>query len=84
MLYWLNLKIIPTKAYPYLDKNQSLGLLDKKVCRTKIMKIFLENMTQVMQYNVYNADNITQSFEMWPKPFMELFTSSSGSSLQIS
>ena len=30
-----------------------------------------------------NADNKTQSFRMWPKPFIIPFISSSGSSLQI-
>ena len=30
-----------------------------------------------------NADNKTQSFKMWAKPFIKLFTSSSGSSFHI-
>ena len=30
-----------------------------------------------------NADNKTQSFNMWPEPFIKSFTSSSGSFLQI-
>ena len=33
--------LFPTKTQLYLDKNRFLGLLDKKNCRNKIMKIFL-------------------------------------------
>ena len=40
------------------------------------------------KYNTFywvkcDADNKTQSFQMWPKPFIKSFTSSSGSSVQI-
>ena len=40
------------------------------------------------KYNIiyrikWNADNETQSFKMWLKPFIKLFTSWSGCSLQI-
>ena len=39
-------RIILIKAYAYLDKNKSLGVLDRKI---KIMKIFLENITQFIE-----------------------------------
>ena len=41
--------MIPTKAYPYLGKNKCLGLPDRKISKTKIMKIFLENITQFIE-----------------------------------
>ena len=72
--------LIQTKAYHYLDKNKSLGLLDTKISKTKVMKDLLEN--NAIYIIKCNADNKTQSFKMWPKSFITLFTSS-GSSQQI-
>ena len=73
-------RIIPTKDYAYLDKNKSLGLLDKNLQNQNNEDFF-------SQYNkIYwikcNVDNKNQSFKLWPKPFIKPFTSSSGSSLQ--
>ena len=39
----------PTNAYAYLDKNKSLGHLDTKICKTKLMKFFLEKVTQFIE-----------------------------------
>ena len=66
----------PTNAYAYLDKNKSLGHLDTKICKTKIMKFFSENRIYRIKCN---ADNKTQNFQMWPRPFIKSFLSSSGS-----
>ena len=46
------------------------------------MKIFLRKYNTIYIIKC-NADNKTQSFKMWRKPYMKSFTSSSGSSLQI-
>ena len=41
--------VLIEQAYPYLDKNKCLGLLDTNICKPKIMKIFLENITQIIE-----------------------------------
>ena len=73
---------ISTKAYAYLDKNKFLGHLDTKICKTKIMKIFIRKYSTIYKIKC-NADNKIQSFKMWSKPLIKSFISSSGSFLQI-
>ena len=48
----------PTNAYAYLDKNKSLGHLDTKICKTKIMKFFLENTAQFIESSVMQTIKI--------------------------
>ena len=73
----INLKNNSIQDLCLLDKNKSLGHLDTKIGKTKIMKIFTICATRC------NSDNKTQSFKIWPEPFIKSFTSSSGSFLQI-
>ena len=54
--------MIPTKAYAYLDKNKSLGHLDTKICKTKIMKFFLENIAQFISKEGPDINNFTKNF----------------------
>ena len=42
-------KIVPTKAYAYLDKKKSLGHLDTNISKPNIMKFSLENITQFIE-----------------------------------
>ena len=80
MLYWLNLRIIPTKAYAYLDKNKSLGLLNQNLQNQNNEDFFSKYNT--IYWIKCNAENKTQSSKLWLKPFIKSFTSLSGSSLQ--
>ena len=53
-------RIIPTKAYAYLDKTKSLGLLDKN----------FQNQNNDDFFSKDFFSNKTQSFKMWPKPWV--------------
>ena len=57
----IELEIIPNKSYVYLDKNKSLGHLDTKICKTKIMKIFIRKYNTIYRIKCI-ADNKTQIF----------------------
>ena len=46
------------------------------------MKIFLRKYNTIYRIKC-NVDNKNQSFEMWLKPFIKSFTSSSGSYLHL-
>ena len=78
MMYWSNLKN---------NSNQGLYLFrQKQIVRSSRQKNLQNQNNEVFfrKYNTIhrikcNADNKTQSFQMWPKPFIKSFTSSSGS-----
>ena len=56
----INLKNNPIQDLCLLDKNKSLGHLDRKICKTKIMTIFFNTICTTR----CNSDNKTQSSKM--------------------
>ena len=84
MLYWLSLKN---------NSNQGLCLFRQKEILRSSRHKNLENQNNEVFFWKYktiyrikcDADNKTQNFQMWPKPFTKSFKSSSNtsSSLQI-
>ena len=52
MLYWLNVKLNFTQGLPMFTQKQILRLLDIRIYKTKLMKIFLKNIAQFVEWNV--------------------------------
>ena len=50
--------LISTKIEPYLDKHRCLGLLHTKICKRKIMKIFLENIRPFTEYVIQTIKSL--------------------------
>ena len=57
-----NQRILPTKAYAYLDKNKTLGLLDTNLQNQNNEDFFSKYYT--IDRIKCNADNKTQSLKM--------------------
>ena len=82
MLYWLNLKNNSNQGLCLFRQKQILRSSRHKKLQNQNNEVFFRKYNTIYRIKC-NADNKTQSFQMWPKPFIKSFTSSSGSSLQI-
>ena len=82
MLYWLNLKNNSNQRLCLFRQKQILRSSRHKNLQNQNNEVFFRKYNTIYRIKC-NADNKTQSFQMWPKPFIKSFTSSSGSSLQI-
>ena len=76
-LYWFNLKNNSNQGLCLFRQKQIL-----KSSRHQNNEFFLGKDNAIYRIKC-SANNKTQNFQMWPKPFIKSFTSSSGSSLQI-
>ena len=76
-LYWFNLKNNSNQGLCLFRQKQIL-----KSSRHQNNEFFLRKDNAIYRIKC-SANNKTQNFQMWPKPFIKSSTSSSGSSLQI-
>ena len=82
MLHWLNLKNNSNQGLSLFRQKQMLRSSRHKSLQNQSNEDFFRKHNTIYSIKC-NADNKTQSFKMWPKPFIKLSTSWPGSSLQI-
>ena len=82
MLHWLNLKNNSNQGLSLFRQKQMLRSSRHKSLQNQSNEDFFRKHNTIYRIKC-NADNKTQSFKMWPKPFIKLSTSWPGSSLQI-
>ena len=82
MLHWLNLKNNSNQGLCLFRQKQILRSSKHKNFQNQNNEAFLANITQFIEQNVRQTKKL-KALNLWTKPFIKSFTSSSGSSLQI-